>query len=144
MVRLVDDLLDLSRITRGRIEIRKQRVELSSILNQAVEGSRFIVETMGHRLDVTAPAEPITLDADPARLTQVLGNLIQNACKFMPPGGRVELRAGREGAQAFLRVRDQGVGIAPDQLPPHLRNVHASRDPSGPLGQRTGDRPDAG
>ena len=117
MVRLVDDLLDLSRITRGRIEIRKQRVELSSILNQAVEGSRFMVETMGHRLDLTPPAEPIPLDADPARLTQVLGNLIQNACKFMPPGGRVELSAGREGARAFLRVRDEGIGIAPDQLP---------------------------
>jgi signal transduction histidine kinase/ActR/RegA family two-component response regulator len=117
MVRLVDDLLDLSRITRGQIEIRRQRVDLSSIPNQGVEGSRFMVESMGHRLDVTLPPEPISLDADPARLTQVLGNLIQNACKFMPRGGRVTLTAGREGEHAVLRVGDEGVGIASDQLP---------------------------
>ncbi len=117
MVRLVDDLLDVSRITRGKIELRKERVELASVVHQAVEAARSLYKSMNHELTVTLPAEPIHLDADPTRLAQVVGNLLNNACKFTDKGGRISLEAGREGEQAVLRVRDSGIGIAADQLP---------------------------
>lgn len=117
MVRLVDDLLDVSRITRGRIGLRKQRIELAMIVNQAVETVRPLCESKNHQLTIESPAEPVYLDADPARLTQIVGNLLNNACKFTRRGGHVTLRARGEHGQAVIRVRDDGIGIAPDQLP---------------------------
>jgi PAS domain S-box-containing protein len=116
LVRLVDDLLDMSRITRGKIELRNERVELARVIEQAVEAAHVLVRQMEHELTVALPSEPIFLNADPARLLQVVGNLLNNACKFMGKGGRMTLLVEREGDRAILRVRDHGIGIAPDQL----------------------------
>ncbi len=117
MARLVDDLLDMSRITRGRIELRKERIELAPIVNQAVEAVRPLYRSMNHELTITVPPHPVHLEADPARLAQVVGNLLNNACKFTDKGGHVRLTVEQEGAQAVVRVRDDGIGIAPEQLP---------------------------
>jgi PAS domain S-box-containing protein len=117
MARLVDDLLDMSRITRGRIELRKQRVELAPIVHQAVEAARAQYKSMNHELTVSLPPKPLPLDADPARLTQVIGNLLNNACKFTDQGGRVWLDAEEEDGLATIRVRDNGIGIAAEHLP---------------------------
>ncbi|HET8948826.1 MAG TPA: ATP-binding protein [Candidatus Polarisedimenticolia bacterium] len=117
MARLVDDLLDVSRITRGKIELRRQTIDLVSVLNQAVEDVRALAATLDHELMVTSPAQPIFIDGDPARLTQTIGNLLNNGCKFMNPGGVLALSLGREGNQAVIRVRDRGIGLAADQIP---------------------------
>ena len=117
MVRLVDDLLDVSRISRGKIELRKERIELASAVNHAVEAIRPRCKSMDHELTVTLPAKPMYLNADPTRLAQVVGNLLNNACKFTDKGGRIRLTVEREGGQAVIRVRDSGIGIAADELP---------------------------
>jgi PAS domain S-box-containing protein len=114
MARLVDDLLDMSRITRGKIELRKERVELAPIVHQAVEAVVAQYRSMNHELTVTLPPQPVHLEADPARLAQVIGNLLNNACKFTDRGGHVWLTVDREGDQAVIRVRDTGIGIAAD------------------------------
>jgi signal transduction histidine kinase len=116
MVRLVDDLLDVSRITRGTIELRRRRIELQPLVAHSVETARALCRDRGDRIEVHQPREPIYLEADAARLTQVIDNLLSNACKFSSPGGRIEVRVDREGEQAVLRVRDEGIGMAPDQL----------------------------
>ena len=110
--RLVDDLLDISRISRGRIELRKERVELEPIIQQAVEAVRGQYRTMNHELTIGMPSRPLYLDADAARLAQVVGNLLNNACKFTDKGGHVWLSAGEEDGEAVIRVRDSGIGIA--------------------------------
>ena len=117
MARLVDDLLDMSRITRGRIELRRESVELAPIVHQAVEAVRALYTSIGHELTVTLPPGPVHLDADPARLAQVIGNLLNNACKFTDPGGQVWLTVEQDGEQAVVRVRDTGIGIAAEHLP---------------------------
>ena len=117
MVRLVDDLLDVSRISRGKIALRTQRIELSSTIYAAVEVIRPQCDLMEHTLTVTLPNEPIFLNADPTRLAQVVGNLLNNACKFTDKGGHIWLTVERKGTQAVIRVRDNGIGIAADQLP---------------------------
>jgi PAS domain S-box-containing protein len=117
MARLVDDLLDMSRITRGRIELRREQVELAPIVHQAVEAVRAPYTSMGHELTVTLPPGPVHLNADPARLAQVIGNLLNNACKFTDPGGHVWLTVEQDGQQAVVRVRDTGIGIAAEHLP---------------------------
>ena len=121
MVRLVDDLLDASRISRGRIDLRRERVELSSIIHHAVEAVSSLAAANGQELAVRLPTEPVFVDADPARLAQIVGNLLNNACKFTDSGGRVWLTVeqetdpeGRDGV--VIRVRDTGIGIAADQL----------------------------
>jgi PAS domain S-box-containing protein len=116
IVRLVDDLLDVSRITRGKIELRKQRVELASLVYHAVDAARSLVDCMGHNLTVKIPPEPIYLSADAARLAQIIGNLLNNACKFTSKGGHIALVVERDGNVAVIRVRDSGIGIAADQL----------------------------
>jgi signal transduction histidine kinase/CheY-like chemotaxis protein len=117
LVRLVDDLLDVSRVSRGKIELKKNRVELASIVNLAVEAAHPLRQSRSHALDVTLPGAPIFVDADPARLAQVVGNLLANAFKFTEPGGAIELSVARDGDQAVIRVRDNGIGIAPAHLP---------------------------
>jgi PAS domain S-box-containing protein len=123
IVRLVDDLLDVSRITRGRIELQKRRVTLKSIVTQALEISRPHIEGNEHALSVSLPSETIYLDADPVRMTQVLSNLINNSCKYTEPRGRIEVRAQIEKtvpdskAELILSVKDNGIGIAPGDLP---------------------------
>ena len=113
MVRLIDDLLDVSRITRGRLELRRQPVELAQVIEQALETSR---PHLSQQLTISLPSEPIHLDADPVRLSQVLSNLLNNAAKFTPKSGRIGVSASLEGGTAVIRVRDTGVGIAPEQL----------------------------
>jgi signal transduction histidine kinase len=117
LARLVDDLLDISRISRGKVELRRERVDLSAVATMAVETSRPLIDRRGHRLTVELCNEPLPLDADPIRLRQVITNLLNNAAKYTDPGGQVELRAGREGDRAVIRVRDNGVGIPPEMLP---------------------------
>jgi PAS domain S-box-containing protein len=117
MVRLVDDLLDLSRISRGKIELRRVRVELASAVHHAVEAARPLVQSMEHDLTVILPPTPIYLHADPTRLAQVIGNLLNNACKFTNKGGHISLTVEQVDSQAIVRVRDPGIGIAADQLP---------------------------
>ncbi len=117
MARLVDDLLDVSRITRGKIELRKERVELAAIVRSAVEASRPLIENRGHELTVTVPSQPIHLEADPTRLAQVLLNLLNNAAKYMDRAGRIWLTAERAGDEVVIRVRDTGIGIPAEMLP---------------------------
>jgi PAS domain S-box-containing protein len=117
LTRMVDDLLDVSRITRGRIQLRKEPVELARAVNHAVDSVRPLVEAQDHRLMVSLPAEAIHVDADPTRLEQVLVNLLNNAAKYTRSGGEIALIAEREGDEAVIRVRDNGVGIPADLLP---------------------------
>ena len=114
MVRLIDDLLDVSRITQGKLELRRQPVELSRVIEQALETSR---PHIAQQLTVALPSEPVRLDADPVRLAQVLSNLLNNAAKFTPKSGRIDVSAQVEGGAIVIRVRDSGMGIAPAQLP---------------------------
>ena len=116
MVHLVDDLLDVSRITRGKIELRLQRIELGTVVTQAVEASKAPLEQMGHHLKVDQPDGPVYIKGDPVRLTQVLGNLLNNAGKFTPDGGNIELTTSKQNGQAVIRVKDNGIGIAPEYL----------------------------
>lgn len=116
MARLVEDLLDMSRVSRGKIELHRGRIELASVVHQAVEAARLSVYFLDRELTVTLPPEPMYLNADPIRLAQILGNLLHNASKFSSTGKRIWLTAEREGGQAVIRVRDTGIGIPSDQL----------------------------
>jgi PAS domain S-box-containing protein len=115
--RLVDDLLDVSRITRGKIELRRARISLEDVINTAVEASRPLIEKWGHELVVDLPPDPIHLDADLARLAQAFLNLLNNAAKYTEQRGRISLTAGIENGQAVVRVADNGLGIPPEMLP---------------------------
>ncbi len=117
LVRLVDDLLDVSRINRGNIELRKDRVEVASIVADALETSQTDIEAKGHRVENRSAPEPFVVHGDPVRLTQVVTNLVKNAAKYTAPGGLIEIRAAREDNQAVISVRDSGGGIAPEMLP---------------------------
>jgi len=136
MVRLVDDLLDVSRISHGTIELRRERVELAAIVRQAVETVQPLFVSMHHELTISSPAEPIHVSADPARLTQVLGNLLHNACKFTERGGRIRLTIETDGDYAVIRVEDNGVGIAAENLE-HVFGMFAQIDTS--LERSSGD-----
>jgi PAS domain S-box-containing protein len=117
IVRLVDDLLEVSRITRGKIELRRAPVNLEDIVHAALEANRPLRDRDGHHLQVNLPAEPLMLDADSARLTQVFSNLLNNAVKYTGRGGGIRVSARREGEQALVTVSDTGIGIAPALLP---------------------------
>lgn len=117
MVRLVDDLLDVSRISRGKIELRHERVELTSLVEHAVEGSRPTIDCARHDLILSLPPQKLYLKADPIRLAQVVGNLLNNACKFTPHNGRIWLNVEYENQQAVIRVRDNGIGITTNHIP---------------------------
>jgi signal transduction histidine kinase len=117
LVGLVDDLLDVNRISQGKIRLRRRRVELATIVHAAVETARSLIERMGHELILAVPREPIWLNADPLRLAQVVGNLLNNASKFTETGGCISLTAALRGEEAEIRVRDNGAGIGTDQLP---------------------------
>jgi PAS domain S-box-containing protein len=116
MVRLVDDLLDLNRITHDRLELRKSEVELSSVIQQAVEVARPLLDAAGHKLTIELPAEPIYLNADRARLAQVFGNLLNNSCKYTRPEGFVSVTAERLDGEVLVKVKDNGAGIPPEKL----------------------------
>lgn len=117
MVRLVDDLMDVSRISRGKLELRRERVSLADVLAGAVETSRPLIEQMGHELSITPPTEPVVVDADLTRLAQVFMNLLNNAAKYSERGGRISLTATRDGSEVVVSVKDTGIGIAAEQLP---------------------------
>lgn len=116
MVRLVDDLLDVSRITLGKIELHRERLRLGDAVLAAVETSRPLIEAGSHQLALSGLDEAIWLDADLTRLAQVLANVLGNAAKFTPAGGRIELAVQREGREAIVTVSDPGIGIAPEQI----------------------------
>ncbi len=117
LTRLIDDLLDISRITRNRLELRKQRVELAEVITAAVESSRPAIEQGGHELTVTLPSQPIYLNGDLVRLAQVFLNLLTNAAKYTEHGGRIWLTAERQSSDVVVRVKDTGVGIPAEKLP---------------------------
>lgn len=116
LVRLVDDLLEISRITRGVIDVTMKPLDLGAILTAAVDSSRPVVESARHELIVRGPAEPLMVDGDAIRLTQVFANLISNAAKYTDVGGHIWIDARREGPEAVVSVRDDGIGIAPEHL----------------------------
>jgi PAS domain S-box-containing protein len=117
MVRLVEDLLDISRISRGKLQLRKERVELNAIIRSALEAARPLIETQGHELTITLPDEPVYLDADLIRLAQVFSNLLTNSAKYSEKGGHIWLTAERQGDEVVVSVRDSGIGIAAEHLP---------------------------
>jgi PAS domain S-box-containing protein len=117
LTRLIDDLMDLSRITRNKLELRKERIELAEVIQGAVESSRPLIAQCGHELTVTLPPEPVILHGDVVRLAQVFLNLLNNAAKYTERGGRIWLTAEREDGEVVVRVKDTGVGIPPEKLP---------------------------
>jgi signal transduction histidine kinase len=129
VIRLVDDLLELSRINQGRIELRRERVKLSSVVRSALESSAPLVEAAGQELVIVDPPEPVLLYADPVRLIQVIANLLNNAAKYTERGGRIMLSARSEGSEAVVTVRDTGVGI-PDDMLDRIFDMFVQVDPS--------------
>lgn len=117
MVRLVDDLLDMSRITRNKLELRRERVALATVIHDAVETGRPLIEQFGHTFSMTLPPNPVYLDADPVRLAQVFSNLLTNAAKYTESGGRISLKAELHGGEVLVRVADTGLGIPAEALP---------------------------
>jgi two-component system CheB/CheR fusion protein len=138
MVRLVEDLLEVSRITRGRVELRREAVELADVLRAALETSRPALEAGHHDFELSLPDEPLVVDADPVRLAQVFVNLLDNAAKYTPDGGHVALGAARAGAEVRVWVRDDGVGIPGHVLPrvfePFTQSAHTLPRAAGGLG----------
>lgn len=116
MVRLVDDLFDVSRITRGNLELRQETLNLAAVAAMALETSRPLIEAAGHHLEVALPTEPVYVRGDETRLSQVLANLLNNAAKFTPSPGRIGLKVERQNDQAVVRVQDNGVGIPAEML----------------------------
>lgn len=127
LVRLVDDLLEMSRITRGLLELRRERVELATIVRNAIETSHSPVQEAGHRLDVSLSGEALWFDGDPVRLTQVIGNLLNNSAKYTDHGGTIVLSARRKRDTAVLSVRDNGCGITAASV---LRSRFPERRPT--------------
>jgi two-component system CheB/CheR fusion protein len=117
MARLVDDLLDVSRITRGVVELRRERADLRAAVESAINACRSTVEVSQHQLELSIVADPCRMMGDATRLEQIVVNLISNACKYTPPGGRITVSLAREGDWAELSVRDTGRGIPPEMLP---------------------------
>jgi PAS domain S-box-containing protein len=117
LVRLVDDLLDVSRISRGKVQLRRERVELKAVVHSALEAVQPLIQAQAHELTVTLPPEAVYLDADCTRLAQVIANLLNNAAKYTEKGGRIWLSAGRRGNEAVVSVQDTGIGIAAEHQP---------------------------
>src|SRR4029079_2391503 len=135
MVRLVDDLLDISRITKGKLRLTKEEVELRVVVNNAAESVRPFMDARRHDFSVALPTSPIWVEADPARIEQVVVNLLNNAAKYTETGGLIRMTVLQEGTEAVIRVRDNGVGIAPELLP-HIFDLFTQVD--GSLGRSYG------
>jgi PAS domain S-box-containing protein len=129
MARLVDDLLDVSRIGRGKIHLRKERLNLATMVESALETSRPLLTAARHDLTVTLPSQPCYVEGDLVRLAQALANLLNNAAKYTPEGGRISLSVEQDGAQALVRVRDNGIGISQEILP-RIFEMYAQADHS--------------
>lgn len=117
MVRLIDDLLDVSRIRQGKLSLQRRPVPVHEVIDAALEASQPLMDGAQHRLTVSLPDEPLVVDADPTRLAQVLSNLLNNAAKYTPDGGRIHLSADAQGDEVRVRIADNGVGIPPGMLP---------------------------
>jgi signal transduction histidine kinase/DNA-binding response OmpR family regulator len=117
LTRLVDDLLDVSRIARGRVDLERKRIEIAEVVARAVEIASPLLEQRTHTLDVQVPRHGLMVDGDPSRLSQVVSNLLTNAAKYTESGGRITVHAGREHDDIVLRVRDTGIGISPEMVP---------------------------
>jgi signal transduction histidine kinase len=131
---LLDDLLDISRITRGTLELRRKRTQLASVVESAIETARPAIDAKRHTLGVHLPHQPLTLDVDPLRLSQVLSNLLTNAAKYTDPDGQLRIDAELLGGEVVIRVADNGIGIAPEAMPDlftmfsQVRSVHDRSD----------------
>src|SRR5688572_7914321 len=142
LTRLVDDLLDVSRIATGKLTLSREPTTVAAVVRQAVEASQPLLEGRQQSLVVAIPEEPLPIQADPVRLTQVVVNLLNNASKFTDEGGHVRVSAGREGPDAVIRVRDSGIGMSA-ALRPHVFDLFLQGDdarPSGEGGLGIGDR----
>ena len=117
LVRLIDDLVDVSRITRGLISLRREPTEVSSVVAQAIEATRPVIDAKHHTLTVSVPDESLQVNGDPARLSQILGNILNNAAKFTDPGGRIRLSVARKADSVVIKVVDSGAGISEELLP---------------------------
>jgi len=135
MVRLVDDLLDISRITKGKLRLTKEKVDLRIIANRAAETTRPLMDARKHNFSMSLPTSPVQVEADPARLEQIVVNLLNNAAKYTDPGGLIRLSVQQERADAVLRVRDNGLGISIEMLP-HVFELFTQVD--GSLGRSYG------
>jgi CheY-like chemotaxis protein len=129
MTRLIDDLLDVSRVTRGTLELRKEKVELSEIMKSAVDKTRPFIDESGVGLIAELPPQPVQLNADRIRLTQVLSNLLHNAAKYTERGGSITVSAQRHGNEVAVSVKDTGIGMPPDKLQ-HVFEIFAQLDSS--------------
>jgi signal transduction histidine kinase len=129
LTRLVDDLLDVNRISQNKLELRKEKTDLNAIVNAASESSRPLIEQFGHKLTVNLPENPVYLQADVVRLSQVFTNLLNNSAKFTNRGGRIELTAEVVANDVVLRVKDNGIGIAPEHIP-HISELFYQNDSS--------------
>jgi CheY-like chemotaxis protein len=127
LTRLVDDLLDVSRITRDKLELRKEVCDLAAIMRQAVETCRSLADEMGHQISIAMPTHPVWLEADPVRLAQVFANLLNNACKYTPSGGQISVRAELVGRRVIVRVQDTGYGI-PEHMLGRIFELFAQAD----------------
>jgi PAS domain S-box-containing protein len=127
MTRLIDDLLDVARITSNKLELRREQIELRAIVDAAVETSRPLIEQRGHALSVRVPSAPIYIDGDLVRLGQVISNLLNNAAKYTERGGRISLTATRKENEAVIKVRDNGIGIPAETLP-HIFEMFTQAD----------------
>lgn len=135
MTKLVDDLLDISRITKGKLRLTKEEVELRVVVNHAAESARPLIDARKHEFSVVIPTTPIWVEADPARMEQVIVNLLNNAAKYTDTGGLIRLTVNQEGNDAVIRVKDNGMGIAPELLP-HVFELFTQVD--GSLGRSYG------
>ncbi len=129
LVRLVDDLLDVSRIATGKVELHKERVDLATVVSDAIEASGPLIDAGGHQLTVTLPPDPVLVDGDPPRLTQVFQNLLGNAAKYSEPGGHIRMSVEQDGGEVVVRIRDSGIGIPAADLP-HVFEVFVQVDTS--------------
>ena len=131
--RLVDDVLHATRIAEGKIVLEKARIDARTVIDDAVAAVMMVVTERGHALSMTVPDEPLWVNADPARLQQILSNLLTNAAKYTDPGGRIGIEAARQDSQVVLTVRDTGRGIAADLLP-HIFDLFVQDSPGAGAG----------
>jgi signal transduction histidine kinase len=117
LIRLIDDLLDVSRISQGKLELRREVVTMGAVIESALDLARPSIDAEGHTLEVSLPSEPLALNGDKIRLAQIVSNLLVNAARYTPPGGRIEVSAKSENGEAIICVRDNGIGIPTDMLP---------------------------
>lgn len=129
MTRLIDDLLDVSRISNGRLRIRRDRMDLRSVVASAMQATEHAMRRNSHRARVALPDAPVWVEGDEARLEQVFVNLLMNAAKYTPPGGDISMVLVQEGGEAVVTVRDNGVGMAPELLP-RVFDLYVQADPA--------------